>query len=251
MVSDVTLETWNLPSFAGTFLSRAKKPACRFIAPGIETFTATTFQELLASEPSSSVRQCTIRDFGMKDSDPDMHVVPTLLFPSTACVSITPGHGIDVFYEFGIFFLERRVGLYLQPGILQGDNVLFVDGKGATEAFQFPNLCCTWPPMRGTRLVEVLEKWRELIETVVWKVDRDGVMGGIEWFGKCSSEVAKGSGSQNVDVRLDWQVDLKLYWLEGRWIDAIKRERSHLIKAGIMMTVNMTGYHAYPFILEW
>ena len=144
-----------------------------------------------------------------------MHVVPILLFSSTASVPITPGHGIDVSYEFGIFRLERRAGLYLQPDILKCSNVLFVDGKGRTEAFQFRTLRCPWPPIRGTILVLILEECQELIEIGVWEVGRKGVMDGIEWFGRCSSELPEGSGSHNVDVRLDWGVDLKLYWLEG------------------------------------
>lgn len=84
-------------------------------------------------------------------------------------------------WGFGKFTVNRRAGLYTEPGSIDSDVVRLIANTGLATAFQFDGRC-PWGPSRSPRLSEVLFHWASLVENGTWKVDADGVANGNGWF---------------------------------------------------------------------
>jgi hypothetical protein len=171
MVDRTILGQWRASSFTRRFLgvARAPRKAGLRIAPGIGTFTTSTYHNLQLSEPSDSKRLNTIRSRKLEEDD----LIPSLLFPSPTAVD-TRADG------FGNFLLEGRAGVYIVPSMGWGDSVRVVNGEGGADTFGYKPVGCPWSPGRDAVLGEVLSRWTELIEDGTWEVGEDGVIGGIE-----------------------------------------------------------------------
>ncbi len=173
--------------FATAFLSCAARPMqIKWIAPGISIWTHASFAEAVEGEPNSSARRRWIND---RRFEPEQ--IPVLLFPA-----LTPGReeeqpnrvadpapgaaDFDKEWGFGKFTLDRRAGLYLfpHPEAGAGDGVIVLKEDGNDDFGQRRGRC-PWGPGYPTRLAEMLEKWKNLVEDGTWRVGEEGVEG--EW----------------------------------------------------------------------
>jgi len=186
LVDTTILGQWPANSFTREFLGVARIPrkAGLLVAPGIGTFTTSTYHNLHLSEGRDSQRVRTIRSRNLQQED----LIPSLLFPSAIAVDTSVDY-------FGNFLIQGRAGLYVVPDMGWGDTVTVVDGEGTREAFEHTPRRCPWGPGRATVLAEVLQRWTELVEDGTWGVDENGVKGGIEML----------SGA-HPSLRLKWDV---------------------------------------------
>ncbi|MCJ1252012.1 hypothetical protein MMC30_009250 [Trapelia coarctata] len=171
LVDPTILGQWPANSFTREFLAMARMPrrAGLLVAPGIGTFTTSSYHNLHLSEGRDSQRLHTISSRNLQQED----LIPSLLFPSATTVDTSVDY-------FGNFLLQGRAGLYIVPDMGWGDAVTVVNGEGNREAFEHTPRRCPWGPGRGAVLAEVLQRWTELIEDGTWGVDENGVTGGIE-----------------------------------------------------------------------
>ena len=177
-----SMSSFRIGRFAREFLSRAPRPKFRHIAPGISVFSPETISEIYSSEPTDSFR----RTFNLGGADEEDWT--NLLFPASSTVS--PGvsqnsdfdiKSFDEDWGFGKFTVNRRAGLYTEPGSIDPDVVRLIANTGLPTAWQFDGRC-PWSPSRSPRLSEVLFHWASLVENGTWKVDADGVANGNGWF---------------------------------------------------------------------
>lgn len=171
-----SMSSFQIDSFAKTFLSRARRPSFRHVAPGISTFSPETLHQIYSSEPVDSFR----RTFGL--GEPDQEDWASLLLPGTGTVpqdvSQSPHFetkSFDKDWGFGKFTVNRRAGLYTEPDDVNADSFRLIANSGLTTACQF-NGRCPWGPSRAPRLSEIFLYWESLIKSDTWTVDADGVM---------------------------------------------------------------------------
>jgi hypothetical protein len=176
------LSQYRLSPFAIVFLSKAKRPSFKYIAPGISTFTPESFRALYSSESPEAWR---LKDFVSKEwTEPDSY--PSLIFPADQTIGSWSGDKtFDEPWGFSKLTINRRAGLYINGNWNNGDTTQFVDHRGSTSAFQMNPPHCPWGPGRSPRLAEVLRKWEELVRSKSWHVVADyGVTNGPKWFEK-------------------------------------------------------------------
>ena len=184
------LQSGNFHSFATAFLSRAVLPLPRikFIAPSTTVWTQTSFRTDVEGEPASSRRRQYLsrRRFTVEES-------PALLFPAlrspegpTIRVPLpapTKMQGIIGDFEqdwgFGKFTLDRRAGVYLYPDpyVGAGDAVVVLEESGLCDWGERHGRCTWGQGHNGVQLAEMLDKWRELVESGVWQIGEMGVVG--------------------------------------------------------------------------
>lgn len=150
MVDRTILGRWPANTFTRKFLAVARAPrkSGLVIAPGIGTFTTSTYHNLYLSEAADSERLLTVRSRNLQEDG----LVPSLLFPSPTVVDTNA----DI---FGNFLLQGRAGLYIVPDMDWGDTVTVVNGKGSPGAFRHESRRCPWGPGRDAVLAEVLRRW--------------------------------------------------------------------------------------------
>ncbi|KAK0672638.1 hypothetical protein QBC41DRAFT_313077 [Cercophora samala] len=177
-LEDEDIERYKVSWFAKEFLSRAKRPRFRFIAPGITVFSPESWLEVYGSEPENSDRRLDVHRAENKNW-------PTLVFPAAYQIG-------SPFYEWRPGYLKvahsqmvhRRAGVYLnawdrryaEAAELVSGSVDIPQGIASFDR-QPP-----WGPVRGTRLVLILRHWTTLVEDGTWKVDGDGVAEHLTWF---------------------------------------------------------------------
>lgn len=182
------LENGNFHDFAAAFLSLARSPPAqiKYIAPTITTWTATSFRSDVENEPASSTRRQWLsrRQFPREQT-------PVLLFPSRnppngfanrvpypAQCEAAPG--FDEQWGFGKFTLDRRAGVYLYPDPYAGagDAVILLEEDGRDNWGTRMGWRSPWGlAANGVKLAEMLGMWRERIESGVWEVGEEGVVG--------------------------------------------------------------------------
>jgi hypothetical protein len=168
------LTQFSITSFAYEFLSRARIPDFKYIAPGISAFTPETFLRAYSSEELDSRRLAWI-----SEADPDEY--PCLLFPSDDTVPRPSRDAkFDKDWGFGKFTVSRRAGLYIDTDGTFGDGVQFVDPQGRISTFEISTN--PFGPCQSPRLEEVLRTWKQLIQDDVWDINEEGVSGGAQWY---------------------------------------------------------------------
>ncbi|MCJ1271798.1 hypothetical protein MMC22_011703 [Lobaria immixta] len=173
---------WRLTrqSFAVEFLLRAFKPPFRYIAPGIQVLTEFTLRDMLQAKSMDSSRG----EYRRRGKD-DCGEQSCILFPSDRSVRLCRASAAccnqERSWEFSANAVPSNSGVYLTPCGTMGDGVTFVEHTGRLDSFQYRGPC-PWAPRRHLKLVEMLAKWADLVETGVWEVGHDGVKGGHEWF---------------------------------------------------------------------
>jgi hypothetical protein len=175
------LSQYHLSPFAIEFLSKARRPSFKYIAPGITTFTPESFKALYSAEPSTAWR---LKEYALKEwTEPDSY--PSLIFSADQTVgSWSVDKDFDESWGFSKLTINRRAGLYIRGDSRNGDSTQFLDHNGRTSAFQMDPWQCPWGPGRTPRLAEVLRKWESLVRSKSWHVaDEYGVTNGPKWFG--------------------------------------------------------------------
>lgn len=181
----------SIPLFARAFLSRAKKPPFRMIAPELLVPDGGFVQRLGAQldqryEPAMACEQlrCPTANF--------------LLFPwETPGVPFVSLDDEDRWVR-NRRLLDERAGLYLMPDEIMANTikmllpfpigrsrfVLRSDGetnsKAAHDILYQHGICNPSLPPHGTPLAAVLSSWFDLVDDGTWPVNGDGVAGGRE-----------------------------------------------------------------------
>ncbi|KAI1454307.1 hypothetical protein F4805DRAFT_326528 [Annulohypoxylon moriforme] len=200
------------PSFSRSFLSRARRPHFRFIAPG------------LLLPPTDTSKFTALQPFTNLPHDPNL-IPPICLFPSerndlqadltgtkspfphtfraTSTDSPVPSHVRAGVYSESI---DRRVldtaeegfRLLLPYGLQGGtwgtgsgarkSDGSFVEPGSATQLFQHGYKPFGGDYYRPQRLERLFDHWRKMVEEGVWAVGPLGVEGGIETFREADAE---------------------------------------------------------------
>jgi hypothetical protein len=211
MIEEAILDTVNPEQgFLYHFAQKVKRPQFRYIAPGLEIPTSSS----ITAQPFASMR-----------SNVDAAtIIPILLFraidgptPCMAhgsgddCVFGYPFHGLGK-YSAGLYLsctnsshhvfadeitlvLPFRIGArgYARKsdGSLFGENVRDTDelvGSQDTLADVYQPGHQAFTEGHSVRLFFVLENWLGMVQRGDWKVDANGVMGGIDEWKKADTE---------------------------------------------------------------
>ncbi|KAL9606634.1 MAG: hypothetical protein Q9179_000220 [Wetmoreana sp. 5 TL-2023] len=184
------LERAEFHPFATAFLSRAALPPLRikWVAPGITLWTPDSFRDLVKGEPPSSPRRQWLsrRRFQREQT-------PVLLFPAFHSCSgpavrvpfpvpqSAQGNAqhFDKQWGFGKFTYDRLAGLYLfpSPEIGAADAVIILEESGRDDWGQRRGRCPWGPTSTGTKLANMLEKWKDSVERGIWRVREESVEG--------------------------------------------------------------------------
>jgi hypothetical protein len=192
-----TLRRWNVSGFAYELLSRARTPSFTYIAPGVKTWTTASFQEIMERDKGSQ-RLNTIHERKLHADE-----VPFLLFPSSS--PIREVH--SSFREHAMLLLGNLTGVYLWGAsdlikfvlpYSTGENGYIVSGSspeterdwrwrevGNDVLYQHGR--CPFFPNHLTRLTSLLKLWTENVERGLFKVDENGVLGGMEAYKSADS----------------------------------------------------------------
>jgi hypothetical protein len=219
LLSEADLDAAHIPQgFARSFLTRAKRPIFRYIAPGLSIPEASSF---------------TLQPFSSVENDPpddqETNVVfPILLFCSSDTFRAPETDGAEDVsgshlpfcwpesqirsYPAGLYFnrtdrradnvFEDTVKLVLPRGIgahgfaRTSDGARFGENKGAEEVepkdMHAELYQAGYRPsvdMHDTELVKVLESWIAMIERNDWTVGSEGVEGTISDFREADTEL--------------------------------------------------------------
>jgi hypothetical protein len=200
LIDESVLHTMDLPrKFAHDFLRQARRPRFKNIAPGLEVPTTSTFSD---------------QPFGSYLS-PSSDVPPILLFRSK---SVYPSEttqdsaaGESPFAEFdristypaGLYFLpnwattaEDKCLMVLPFGIGANGYAKKSDGSkfGEEEEGEDSHVDLYRPgyqPLEEQHehsLVDILESWKGMVERGDWKIDENGVAGGMDIWREADSE---------------------------------------------------------------
>jgi hypothetical protein len=175
-----------IPLFAKAFLSRAKKPPFKMIAPELQV-PDEGFIHRIGSilgqryGPSTDLSQW-----------PPANII---LFPwSTSGVPFATPDESDTWVRRRI--IDDRAGLYLSPNDMmanevtmllpfpvgQNGHVLRSDGttgeRGSHDALYQHGCCDSSLPAHGTSLEAIFSSWFDLVDDNIWAVDENGVTGG-------------------------------------------------------------------------
>ena len=167
--------------FPRAFLTRARKPPFKYIAPGLTVYDPSSPTRPLPTKPSDTdIFQTSNRE--INDYFIAKHC-PADLFPAEATN--------DKQSESSV-----RPGLWILPGLEWADEVTLVlpyelqhtrkelgkrySRPSTIQLFQHAD-CPFYAPHR-TFLAVMLRRWTELVEGGIWKVNSDGVEGGVEFY---------------------------------------------------------------------
>ena len=175
-----------IPLFARAFLSRAKKPPLKMIAP-----------ELQVPDEGSMHRIGSIlsQRYGPATDLSQRPPANTILFPwNISGVTFATPDESDIWIRHRT--IDDQAGLYLSPNDMmaneatmllpfpvgQNGHVLRSDGttweRGSHDALYQHGCCDSSLPAHGISLEAVLSSWFDLIDDDVWTVDENGVTGG-------------------------------------------------------------------------
>jgi len=204
-----------IPPLVRTFLSRAKKPPFKSIAPQIdvpdEEFIHRVGAEMQNRHPDATLQE---PQHGTSKS------YLFLLFPWRTS-------GIELIFErdqenwrpqHGSTILDDRGGLYIQPDdfysycgtlllpfplggnghVLQGDDTKVKAYEPGQDVLYRRGIGNPFVPGWGTPLTAILINWWEQVENDSWRVDETGVAGGDELWKKADTE----EGAE--DFKIEW-----------------------------------------------
>ena len=173
--------------FPRAFLTRAKRPRFKYIAPGLTVYDPSSPTSPLPTKgPDSQVYQTSNRDI---NNYFEVYHCPVALFPAEATNEEVSESNV-------------RPGLWILPGLEWADEVTLVlpykvqdPRKEHGERYSRPSTiqlfqhveCPFYAPHR-TFLATMLRRWTELVESGIWKVNSDGVEGGIEFYRQADEE---------------------------------------------------------------
>lgn len=164
-------------SFISAFLTRARKPRFKHIAPALsipssETFTFFQPFNLLYSSPE----------------DNEESLPPLILFQLPGNTPQTPVNPNEPPFYYPHNILPLPCGLYILPSTSSGHSNPFSDTCKLLLPFSLKNsfFSLYQPSYRffseqyAARLEHVFDSWRWMIEDGDWTVDENGVVGSVE-----------------------------------------------------------------------
>lgn len=172
-------------SFTRAFLTHAKRPPFKYIAPGLTVYNHTSPSRSLQTsgndpEVYQTSNQNINRYFEVCHS-------PIVLFPAEM-VTVDGKKPND---EYGLWILPSpewadAVTLALPYVVKDLTSERCHSYQSAISLFQHDN-CPFYTPHR-TLLLTMLQRWTGLVESGVWKINNEGVEGGIEFYRQANEE---------------------------------------------------------------
>lgn len=213
LLTDKELDAASVPPicFIPSLLTRVKTPRFKFIAPGLEVphdasaFAARQkFTGLPRTAGDSTVIPPVLIFASSKYTINFNEEIEWLFFTFGDPIPYTANNRIPVglyseFVHRGTYDVRRgsrditeegfrlllpsklRREPRMKRGAKQSDGSLVSEGS-VSELFQHGNYFPFGGEWRAQRFERLMDKWRELVETGVWKVGKDGVKGGIDQF---------------------------------------------------------------------
>ncbi|KAF1809968.1 hypothetical protein P152DRAFT_144640 [Eremomyces bilateralis CBS 781.70] len=155
------LDQYTLSSFTKAFLSRARLPSFKYVAPGVTYFTPDLFHAVYSSEPRDSQRL-------PRYEDTDGNEVVTLILPAECSIPYPGGAGSADREGFARFTVSRRAGLYTTGDASYADGVRLVDSVDSNRKildYQPPRY--PWGPTRSPRLADYTKVGRACPEQIL------------------------------------------------------------------------------------
>jgi hypothetical protein len=219
LVDDDVLEGSGIPAgFGYEFIQQVQRPSFKFIAPGLAIPTSTT----LADQPFFDIEP----EPPNGDDDQILGIQPLLLARSDQTYTAPPngditGSGLPFSWPYsqvptypsGLYLapvdressnsFEDEVKLVLPFGIgshgfaRTSDGARFgentedhgtVEPKDTHAELYQPGFQ-PFGEIHGVRLVKVLRSWKEMVERGDWRVDGEGIVGGMEQWRKADTEM--------------------------------------------------------------
>jgi hypothetical protein len=234
LMSPSTLDDLKIPEgFARDFLLAARKPSFRFLAPGVRVLTSDEFMQqpflAVSAEDIVNKRYHTSRD---TETGEPTWVKPIVLFsgekgvkalgsmfrwpfdnitayPSGLYLTYCQRDGANVFEDGARFVLPFQLGAShfarLSDGSVIGEAVHEEGTETPLEVWPKHNELYQMGHNKyviehDVQLWKILANWGDMVETGRWKVDANGVSGGIGIFSKADTEA-------------HWRE----YWIEPGW----------------------------------
>ncbi|KAK7460532.1 hypothetical protein VKT23_009253 [Stygiomarasmius scandens] len=199
LVDMETLVRWGIQGFAFEFLSRAKTPSFKYIAPGVTVFNSITFNSMM--ELNNGKFQQWVLDRGMED------MAPMLVFPGDALVQLDTDDEEEK-YLFNLshqYLINNMTGVYLQTDWDWSDAIRFVlpysigqnghihygsrpDEPVRGHSVLYQHGPCPFFKGHNTRLFSLLYNWVENVRSGAFSVGPDGVEGGMELYQQVDAE---------------------------------------------------------------
>jgi hypothetical protein len=202
-----------IPPFVRAFLSRARKPPFKFIAPQLE-IPDEAFIHRVGAEMQMRFPDATLEEPQHEICEARLFLLFPWRTPGIQLLSESDQESWKPRRRSGI--LDNRAGLYvhsdsfyshcgtlLLPFPLGGDGHLLrgdgtkVNGPGQDVLYQ-RGMCNPFLPGYGTPLTPILVNWWEQVEDESWLVDENGVAGGEELWRKADTE------EDAEDFQIEW-----------------------------------------------
>lgn len=171
----------SINGFPRAFLLQAIKPTFKQIAPGL------TVYDPAAPPPPIEV-------YNLSYGDPEFRTPYHRELNGAPAVS----DAVIVFPAIESEYRQRQAGLWIYPDVVCADTVKLAlpfelssfprfDGervlqRASTGLWGQSGLSYPFLVDHGTRLVSLLRKWTQLVESGIWSVSEDGVEGGMEFY---------------------------------------------------------------------
>ncbi|KAJ4328573.1 hypothetical protein N0V84_000932 [Fusarium piperis] len=173
------LDQFQVSSFAKMFLSGAKRPSFKHVAPGITTFTPETFAAIYGAKPSTSRCLQTEQKGGFETI--------SLILPSTAGPIVKSED--EYLFDGEDYLPLADTKLYEHPGLYttfvqptsDGDATDLVTAQGAMNPVRYHGFR-PWGPGGNVRLVVMLRLWITHVVNGTWEVGPEGISTPISWF---------------------------------------------------------------------
>ena len=203
LVDADVLQLHEIPQrFARKFLECARTPRFQYIAPGLEVVTTSTFsKQPFLPNPDPKAR---------KDDLPALLLFYSKLSYKNSEDRVEPGgtgplacHSRQIAtFSAGAYLVQTNMSMsddaceFLLPYSIGGNGYARrTDGSlygGDDPKESFDDLCSLgYHPFEtdhGQNLASILKNWTSMVERGDWKVDEDGVAGGIEMWKEADTE---------------------------------------------------------------
>jgi hypothetical protein len=219
LISTSVLDSASVPEscFVRSFLTSARKPDFKYIAPGLLLPSDSSFEQPLTTvlnededslpippvllfradtpktyslEPNDSEANPFCEPYNRPDDDDSTKELPAGLYTESIDRKLYDNT------EDGFRLLLPYV-LGSNGYVRKSDSARFEDGAGLYQHGYQP---FGGDPWRAQRLVKLFENWRGMVARGDWGVDENGVMGGIDTF-------------KEADTETGW----RKYWIESSW----------------------------------
>ncbi|KAF5350890.1 hypothetical protein D9758_010537 [Tetrapyrgos nigripes] len=188
LVDKRTLIRWKITGLAFEFLSHARTPSFKYIAPGISVFNKDSFTAMMQLNNGSLQQWVVDRDIEEQ--------APMLLFPGDAPVRVEE----EEQYLFNLmhpYLMNNQSGLYSVPGMDFGDTVELIlpysvgHPSARSHSRLFQHGPCPFFKGHNTRLFSLFSNWVRNVESGGFVVGANGVEGGMGAYMLADTEASR------------------------------------------------------------